>query len=371
MAVYQYILSTSIRVAASVSQLNQYHLVKAPVERLKMTPTFAPKYIGRPAVRVSMLMRSSLLANGIYHHHLAATLRLRTPYAVRTNIIVRAALRVADTHTVGYVLRLVETIRTSAAITVAARLAQPVTSRLALKASARPGWFKAALDRLRATVAVSSRYTARVKAIEAIKLDDATHVILTVAIVASDTLDLDAGIAGLSAIYHQLVDEVVDFSVASRQPDGTVTTWVVNLRTGAVTEYTDYAFESIVQMPDGTYLAAGLDGNLYQLQGNTDNGQPIIADIMGGLLDMGGSRFTSLKAAYLGVRGQGKFYLRLVTNGDVTRTYEVSTRPLTTARVDIGKGLRSRYIQWELISTGQDFDMTGIEFIPLVSGRRI
>jgi hypothetical protein len=39
--------------------------------------------------------------------------------------------------------------------------------------------------------------------------------------------------------------------------------------------------------------------------------------------------------------------------------------------VPLGKGLRARYFSFELISDGADFDMDAIEFIPLVSHRRV
>jgi hypothetical protein len=37
----------------------------------------------------------------------------------------------------------------------------------------------------------------------------------------------------------------------------------------------------------------------------------------------------------------------------------------------MGKGLRSRYFAFELVSTGQDFDLDTLEFIPLVADRRV
>jgi hypothetical protein len=44
---------------------------------------------------------------------------------------------------------------------------------------------------------------------------------------------------------------------------------------------------------------------------------------------------------------------------------------MKTARINIGKGIRARYFAFELISTGQDFDLDSLEFIPLVAKRRV
>ena len=44
---------------------------------------------------------------------------------------------------------------------------------------------------------------------------------------------------------------------------------------------------------------------------------------------------------------------------------------MKTTKVNMGKGLRARYFAYELISTGQDFDLDSVEFVPLVAQRRV
>ena len=44
---------------------------------------------------------------------------------------------------------------------------------------------------------------------------------------------------------------------------------------------------------------------------------------------------------------------------------------MKTTKVNLGKGLRARYFAFELVSTGQDFDLDTLEFIPLVAQRRV
>ncbi len=151
--------------------------------------------------------------------------------------------------------------------------------------------------------------------------------------------------------------------------DSGITTWAMNTRTGSVTEYDNYAFNSFARIGD-KYLGATSAG-LYELLGDDDNGTSIVARIKSGFAQWAGTHFTLFKAAYLGVRGEGDFVLRLITGDGKTYDYAVSTRDMRSTKVHMGKGLRARYFAFELISTGQDFDLDTIEFVPLVADRRV
>lgn len=173
----------------------------------------------------------------------------------------------------------------------------------------------------------------------------------------------------IKAIYHQTYIEGIRLTATYISPGGSITTWAVNMRNGAATEYTGFKFNSFAKIGN-KYIAASQDG-LYELDGDTDDGTDIIADFAGGYTQFGGSHFASLKAVYLGVRGSGDFIFRLVEGDGTTRDYAVTAQTMKTARIDLGKGLRSRYFSWELISTGQDFDLDSIEFVPVILKRRV
>lgn len=173
----------------------------------------------------------------------------------------------------------------------------------------------------------------------------------------------------LKSIYKNEIHEQIVFSIAVAMPDGGITTWAVNTRTGAVTEYMDYAFNSFAQM-GAHYLGASSSG-LYALDGDDDAGSSIISHLRSGYAQFGGSRFTSFKAAYLGIRGDGDIFLKLDTGDGKTYTYRTVIQNQETTKVRLGKGLRARYFAFELITTGQDFDLDTVEFIPLVAQRRV
>ena len=153
-------------------------------------------------------------------------------------------------------------------------------------------------------------------------------------------------------------------------PSGTTTTWAVNTRTNAVTEYLNYDFRSVALMSN-RYIAAGADG-LYELDGDTDDGAAIISELMSGYFQFNEKKLFGIKGAYVAIRGGGRFYLKLMAGDGREYIYELKAQPnLMTTKVRIGKGIRTTYMAFDLITEGQDFDLDSIEFIPMTSGRRV
>lgn len=173
----------------------------------------------------------------------------------------------------------------------------------------------------------------------------------------------------LKLLLKPTLAEGIELAAAYVSPSDSVTTWAVNTKTGAVTEYTNYNFNSFAQIGH-KYLGATSSG-LYELNGDNDAGTNIIAHIKSGYAQFGGSRFSSFKAIYLGMRGNGSFVLKVISGDGQTYNYAVVGKDMQTSRVHLGKGLRARYFAFELLSTGQDFDLDDIEFVPLVAQRRV
>lgn len=187
-------------------------------------------------------------------------------------------------------------------------------------------------------------------------------------VTAAETLSLTHTQA-LKMLFDPALADAVQLSAAYVSPGSSVTTWAINTKNMATTEYTNYEFNSFARM--GNHYLGATSAGLYELDGDTDAGTDIIADIKSGLMQLGGSRFTSFKTAYIGMRGEGDFVLKVETGDGKTYNYAVVGKDMQTSRVHFGKGLRARYFSFELISTGQDFDLDSIEFIPLVVQRRV
>jgi hypothetical protein len=185
---------------------------------------------------------------------------------------------------------------------------------------------------------------------------------------AEDELILDEDQL-LNLIYNGTVAEGIEITAAYLSPGGGFTTWAMNTRTAAVTEYDNYQFNSFAAMGN-RYLGANENG-LYELNGEDDDGEDIIAHLKSGFAQWAGARFTLFKSIYLGVRGEGDFVLRLITGDGNSYDYAVTTRNMRSTKVHLGKGLRARYFAFELISEGQDFDLESVEFVPLIADRRV
>ena len=203
---------------------------------------------------------------------------------------------------------------------------------------------------------------------EHLGLSDSLTPRLLLNVVTADTIDISADDA-IQMLYTADMLDGVEISALYLSPGGEYSAWVMNTRTGWVTEYSNYQFNSFAQHGH-TYLGASETG-LYELAGNTDDGAAIISRIKSGYMQFGGPKLSRLAAAYLAARGEGDYVLRILTGEGAVYNYAVSTQNMHTAKVHMGKGQRARYFAFELISSGQDFDLDTLEFVPIVVQRRV
>lgn len=222
------------------------------------------------------------------------------------------------------------------------------------------------------TIALTSSWIPRMRArkqvSEGITLADTLTPKFLLSAVARDDIELDAQ-SLLQMLFQPTLRETIEISAAYLSPGGGFTAWAMNTRTAAVTEYDNFAFNSFARI--GNKYIGATETGLYELNGDTDDGDPIVSRIKSGFMQFGGVQLSRLKAAYIGMRGEGDFVLRIETGDGARYDYAVSTRNLRTAKVHMGKGQRARYFSFELIGTGADFDLDSIEFVPLVVQRRV
>jgi hypothetical protein len=224
------------------------------------------------------------------------------------------------------------------------------------------------MENLAITPAMSADAFKAARIDETLTLSDALTPQFILRLTCNENLEFTADEA-VRMIFKAEIDETIEIAGAYLAPNGSVTTWVMNTRTGGVTEYQNYAFNSFARVGN-KYLGAADDG-LYELLGDSDEGADIIATIRSGFAQWSGSHLGSFKAAYLAVAGAGEYVLRVLTRDGKTYNYRVTAADGRTVKVNMGKGLRSRYFAFELVSSGQDFDLDTLEFVPLVADRRV
>lgn len=146
--------------------------------------------------------------------------------------------------------------------------------------------------------------------------------------------------------------------------------YVINANTNAVSKYSGWDFTSMTQIGQDFY-ATGSAG-LVKLSGDQDNGNDIEATIRTGKFDFDSAFMKRMLKAYLGVASNGTILLKTITNDGDERIYQctVSNQNLREKKVDLGRGVQSRYWQFELVNSGgSDFTLESIEYFPVVMSR--
>lgn len=127
------------------------------------------------------------------------------------------------------------------------------------------------------------------------------------------------------------------------------TTKVMNTRNTAVTEYTNYAFNSFAKIGD-SYYGAGPDG-LVRLDGETDRGSNIDWVLKTGQLDDKSTLLKRLPEILASLRSNGPIRVRVYKDDNSYFDYTLQASKLNTInqqRVKIGRGMRSKYYMVEM-----------------------
>lgn len=152
--------------------------------------------------------------------------------------------------------------------------------------------------------------------------------------------------------------------------------WVVNNDTLAPSEYDNFPFNSMARIGQ-RYFGASETG-LFEFGGDDDAGNPIMARILTGESDFGAPQMKRVERAYMGYSTRGELVLKVIAMLDGQKTeFWYRARPLragevTETRVPIGRGIESRYWQFEWVNVdGADFELDRLDLQVLITSRRI
>jgi len=187
--------------------------------------------------------------------------------------------------------------------------------------------------------------------------------------VASDEISYTARIV-------QLLESSATAFASISIPDGEYLAWVMNTKTTGLSEYRNFAYNSMASV--GQKFLGLTEGSLYELTGSDDDGTDIDASIKTRLHAFGTSKLKRNPRAYLAYTADGRLLLNtLVTDGGqkIERWYELTARTADApreARVKLGRGIKALYWQYELKNIdGADFRIDGLRILPIVLKRRI
>lgn len=152
-------------------------------------------------------------------------------------------------------------------------------------------------------------------------------------------------------------------------------TWVMNTRTGGLTEYGSvFAFNSYAVF-NGQVLAAGATGVVVLGTQALDGTAEITARVRTGKESFGSSLLKRVPRIYTSGEYPGDMLFRTITTESGTRTYSLPMNGVTgiqQRRVPVGKGPKSRFWQYEIENVaGADFAVNDILVQPVALRRRV
>jgi hypothetical protein len=187
---------------------------------------------------------------------------------------------------------------------------------------------------------------------------------------ADDTIELTA------KLLAEILDEIDVYSLF-KTPVDLAQGWVMNTEGDMpISEYDSFEFIAMAQFKG--VLSGTSDDGLYVMGADTDDGQPITSEIASLMLDFGTSRQKRISSAYLGYTSESELVLKVrsVSDGVLFEHWYKACPVVADApregRVNVGKGLRSRYWQFELTNVdGGDFEIDQLEMYPIFLSRRV
>lgn len=225
--------------------------------------------------------------------------------------------------------------------------------------------------------AYAARVTALVALLESAQVIDTNTALVHVMQAVSDSADGTADITSSGSLLNALLADAVLATVRLNIGGELFTGWVLNADTLAPSEYqfADLNFNSACKHGD-RYLMAADDG-IYQFTDEVGV-ETVMTYIKTGKMDFGSDKHKRVINSYMVYSATGQMQLKVTTseNGQIrTHTYQMapfaSNETTDTRRFDIGKGLKSRYWQFEIVGEDVDCKFDEIGMLPVVLSRRI
>jgi hypothetical protein len=141
-------------------------------------------------------------------------------------------------------------------------------------------------------------------------------------------------------------------------------TIVVNTLSGAVTEYTNFGFDSITPTHAGSALG------LYALGGNTDVGAPIVSQIRTGKAHWGTALKKYIDVVFFAIKGTGLGRLHILGE-TAAYNYNFALDKDGESRCQPGRGIRENYLAFGFSNPdGKDFQLDRMDANIGTSGTR-
>lgn len=165
----------------------------------------------------------------------------------------------------------------------------------------------------------------------------------------------EAWLVGPSLQIYALGGEVVATSYEA---------YSINLKTGAVTRYTNFPFDNVLRFGD-KFFGVKADG-VFELTGDTDDGQPISATITTFFTDFASANFKRVPWVYVVGRLGGSLGVTVAPAGGTPYTYPSAgayTGQTLTHRARVGRGIKATRYSFSFDNNGHAFELDRVEAV--------
>jgi hypothetical protein len=212
--------------------------------------------------------------------------------------------------------------------------------------------------------------------VDSVGAGDTVTTSMSVVGIVSETVSFSDEVSASATLVEALRDSVPLFATL-QVVDDVFSGFVMNTENRAVSEYSNYPFNSFGEM-GGSYYGASPEG-IYILEGDDDDGDPIEARVRTAVINLLRGKMARVPSAYVGYTSDGTVVLKVVVTSEqgAKEEYWYEMKPQNAdapreGRVKVGKGLKSVYWEFELVNkAGADFELENVQlyFVPL--SRRI
>jgi hypothetical protein len=315
----------------------------------------------------------------------------------RTHILVEDGIDVADVVTAAYViaaqeslalsdlggafsvtvLSVVDTLIATGLVSTTLQAVAVVTDAIVLDELAQRGFFEDVADVVITADEAVSIAKHVYSLVESIVLNDLAEANAHFTVIATEALALDDNVSSLARFTQACEDSMLvvgRVSIFGEQYDA----WVMNARTKAFSQFTNYNFNSFATF-NGVNYAMGEQG-LYRLDGETDAGALIDYSVKTGLLDLNKSGMKRVLSAYLHFKAGGEVLLKVNVTSDKgvkeEHWFKLDGRTATDMREDrikdMGQGIVSSLWQFEITRlSGSGFEFDSMRVLPVNLTRRV
>jgi hypothetical protein len=350
------------------------------IERIGIKPTLDSQPVWALFERLALSGDTSSLLHGF--NTLRDTVALEDQLQVIFRMLLTENLGVGESHALSYqaIESIAEAVSLLAGVGSVVSVYNAIAVVLALDDTLRFVAKEGITEQAAFNAALASALEARDTFVAAIGFDAALTPEARIAGVLEESLALSlTGTSVLSAF--ETLRENIEFLVTLRIKDTVYAAWVCNTDSKSFVSYVNYPFNSFADDPADPQRYFGMcEDGIYELDGDDDAGTAIESRVRMGLNNLGNQRLKRVPGIYFGVTATGQIVIKVSTQDEKgvreESWYELVPKDggrgagAQEGRVKFGRGLRSIYWDFELVSRHR-YEIQSVQLMPMNLERRI